>query len=356
MPKVPDLDMSEGSIASGGQTSFGADRQLWTPDKDKKPPSLVEQRVMEVAKQTRMAGMLDWLPGFGPRGGEAKPTPEPGPKPINYGAAKPMGEYPSDEAAEFAKSSGIGYGSVHEPYINNQTAKVYGEVRTNVTPGAKGKPGKSESRFVASTPAGQTISSLLDAVNDRTKSTDIDLTKPEFKDVRDRIGLAYTKAAMAVEANPIAKLGYDPKIVMSDVSGQKTNLSGAYRRPQLDKEGKEIQGTEGIYANLTDPSVLVHESIHRGVKLLEQNPEAVKLMNTLPSSAGGHEMLVRYMMVKHAGDPEKLGPSGREDEQRKRAIGIFEDKYWGKQHQATIDKLMDIAAEEVRKKRPGGPR
>lgn len=301
----------------------------------------------------QMAGLLDWL-GFGPRGTEAKPTPEPT-KVTNYGAAKPMGEYPTDFDAEEARRHGVGYGTIHEPYIDNKVAKVFGEVRSRTTKGGKGKPDKTESRFVAFTPEGQTVDTLLDAVNDRARSANIDLTKPEFKDVRDKIGLAYTKAAMAVEANPIAKLGYDPNLVMADVAGVKTNLSGAYRRPRLDKEGKEIPSTEGIYANLTDPSVLVHESIHRGVKLLESNPKAKELLDRLPGD-GGHEMLVRYMMVKHAGDPEKLAPSGKEDKQRKLALEIFENSYYGKERVDTMNKLMDLAAEEVRKKRPGGPR
>lgn len=50
MPKVPGLDMDEGSIASEGQTSFGADRQLFA---DKPLLSPVEQRVKAVAEATR---------------------------------------------------------------------------------------------------------------------------------------------------------------------------------------------------------------------------------------------------------------------------------------------------------------
>jgi len=55
MPKVPDLLMSQsdsmaGSLGSEGQTSFGADRQLFA---DKPILSLVEQRVKAVAEATR---------------------------------------------------------------------------------------------------------------------------------------------------------------------------------------------------------------------------------------------------------------------------------------------------------------
>jgi hypothetical protein len=356
MPRVPDLltrDRDTTDLGIGDQSMFASSNRLWTPDMDKKPPTLAEQEI-EASRQ-RTAGMFDWLTG--PRGGAAKPTPEPSPKTINYGAAAPLGQYPSDVDAEFAKSMGMGYGTVHEPYIDNQTARVYGEVRMVNQPKVKGKDVPSKAVFYADTGAGQTVSGIMNTINQH--STDIDLTKPEFKEVRNRIGNAYTKAAMAVEANSIAKLGYDPKLVVSDVSDVKTNLSGAYRRPPKEKEGTyDVRGAEGgeaIYANLTDPSVLVHESIHRGVRLLEKNPEAKALLDKLPD-AGGHEWLVRYMMYKHAGDPEQITPSGKPDQQRKSAVEYFEDKYWGKQHQATVNRLMEIAAQEVAKKRPGGPR
>jgi hypothetical protein len=310
--------------------------------------------------EVKVAGFFDTLGsifGLGSKPSEAKPTPEPVGKPITSYKPGAMKEYTSDADAEFAKASGFGYGTVHEPYINNQVAKVYGEIRTKTE--GKGKNQKTTDTFYANTADGKTVTQVLNAVNDRTKSVDIDLTKPEFKAVRDRIGLAYTKAALAVEANPIAKLGYDPKLVMSDVSGDKTNLSGAYRAPLKDKAGNNIENTEGIYANLTDPSVFVHESTHRGLRMLaERNPEAREIMNKIPELPGttGHEGIVRYLMVKHAGDPEKIGPSGNEDRQRKEALEMFDDKFWGKQHRQNIDKLMALAAQEVMKKSPGGPR
>jgi hypothetical protein len=55
MPKVPDLLTSQSdSLGSGPSTPFGAANQLWTPDRDKKPPSLAEQRIMAVAEATRI--------------------------------------------------------------------------------------------------------------------------------------------------------------------------------------------------------------------------------------------------------------------------------------------------------------
>ena len=71
------------------------------------------------------------------------------------------------------------------------------------------------------------------------------------------------------------------------------------------------------------------------------------------SDTTGHEGLVRYMMVKHAGDPEKLDAIWpRRISSVSRLLSLLEDKYWGKQNKANIDRLMEIAAEEVREEAP----
>lgn len=300
----------------------------------------------------QMAGLLDWL-GLGTRGTEAKTHPAEQEKfpTKDYGAAKPMGDYPSDFDAEEARRHGIGYGSVAEPYIDQKTTKVYGEVRTSTK--GKGKAATTTDTFYADSAEGRTVSQVLNAVNDKAKSANIDLTKPEFKGVRDRIGLTYTKAAMAVEANPLAKLGFDPKLIMMDVSNVKTNLSGAYRHPEKDKQGFEVG--EGMYINATDPSTVVHETMHRGIRMLkERSPRAKELLDSLPDF-GGNEMVVRYMMAKHMGDPEKVDPFGKEDKQRKAAIDMFENRF-GKEYVKKVNEVLKIAEDEVAKKRPGGPR
>lgn len=315
----------------------------------------------------RVAGMWDSIGKiFGFPGGEAKPTEEPV-KPGKSYIAKPMGEYPSDADAEFAKSHGFGYGTVAEPYIDQKTAKVYGQVRVQSAPPAKGKDkgGTTTQSFYADSAEGLTVSQILNAVNDKTRSVNIDLTRPEFKNVRDRIGNAYGKAALAVEGNAVAKLGFDPKMVMGDVSDVKTNLSGAYRNPNFPPRPND----EGIYAAMTDPSAVVHESIHRGINMLWDksegkgiyenrgaDPEFRKKLDKVWQDLPDEEMVVRYMMVKHAGDPEKLTPAGRPDKQRSQAIEMFESKYWGEKRVKAMDALMKLAEEEVGIKRPGGPR
>jgi hypothetical protein len=58
MPKVPDLltaQLDPGSLGSEGQTMFGSSNRLWTPDMDKRPPSLAEQEI-EAARQRTVWG------------------------------------------------------------------------------------------------------------------------------------------------------------------------------------------------------------------------------------------------------------------------------------------------------------
>jgi len=62
MPKVPDMERDEGSLGSGGQTAFAASNRLWTPDMDKRPPSLAEQQIESVRQRVAAGEHLDKRP------------------------------------------------------------------------------------------------------------------------------------------------------------------------------------------------------------------------------------------------------------------------------------------------------
>ena len=74
------------------------------------------------------------------------------------------------------------------------------------------------------------------------------------------------------------------------------------------------------------------------------NKEASDILRELDE-----ESVVRYLMVKYAGDPEK-GTGDIADQQRAEGLEMFE----GKSHQ--IDRLMEIAQKLVKDQRPRGPR
>jgi hypothetical protein len=270
-----------------------------------------------------------------------------------------MAQFPSDQDVEFAKSYGFGYGTVAEPFINQKTAMIYGDVSA-----AFG--GKKLAVFTARSAAGGKISEILNAVNDSSKNINVDLTRPENRDIRDRIGYTYAKTALAVQANPIADLGFDPKRIMVDTEigrAGEVNIGGLYGPKQ-----------DAIYANLVGPGNMVHESIHRGLKLLrdraagvgiwekhEPRPELAELLAKLPKP---EELVIRYMMVKYAGDVEneKRPDEGRLQgnevgaEQRAQAIKAFDDSFFGKERVKTVEAVMREAQRLIMEKRPGGPR
>jgi len=295
---------------------------------------------------------------FGIKPGEAalpppgQPTGIPLPQPRPGGA--PMRSYPDDAQAEFAKKNEFGYGSVADPYINQQTARIWAHI--NSIPQGKGKPPKEI--VTPYSGVGRTTQEIMAAIAD---AKHVDLNAPQYRAARDRIGQTYTKAAIAVEGSGVAKLGFDPKQIVADVSGVQTSLSGAYTPATDPNTGKRFPdadtdpATGQIYANVADPSVLVHESMHRGLDQLRQrNPEAAKIMASLPLS---EESVVRYLMIRHAGDAERfISGTEREDKGRNAALAAVSNSYFGPGYQAKIDRLEELAAEEVAKKRPGGPR
>jgi hypothetical protein len=338
LDKFPSYATEEEASARYNKMHDYMDRDTEFYQKNKDLPERIERQAM------------GWLNGLL---NKDKPTV------VQPAAPTNMGTFPSDEQAEFARSNGFGYGSVAEPYINGQTARVYGDVSAVYG-------GKKLAVFTARSAAGSKISDILEAVNDSTKNIGVDLTKPENRDLRDRIGYTYAKTAIAVEANPIAKLGFDPKRILVDTEigrAGEVNIGGLYGPKQ-----------DAIYTNLVGPGNMVHESIHRGLKLLrdraagvgiwekhEPRPELAELLAKLPRP---EELVIRYMMVKYAGDVEneKRPAEGRLSgnevgaEQRAAAIKAFDDSFFGKERVATVEKVMKEAQKLIMEKRPGGPR
>lgn len=176
----------------------------------------------------------------------------------------------------------------------------------------------------------------------------LDLGKIKNWDVRRELGPVFAQAALAANRNPIAALGFDPNRTVMDIMLKKGTLGGAY-----------LPSGDAIYANVsdTDPSSVVHESMHRGIKRLkEYSPRAKELIEKeLPDE----ESVVRWMMYSTMGDPEKdLGSIS--DKQRKGAIWWFDPAQAGNNFGAkrlkALAELMEIAVNMRKEQRPGGPR
>jgi hypothetical protein len=245
----------------------------------------------------------------------------PAPEPI---AAAPLSGYPTPEDAAYARKYDFGYGTGNEPYTQGNVARVVGEYR-----GPNFKPYSAEGL--------NSREAISLATNDEA-SRNLDLRTPGTSDVGDRMGTALAQAALAANRVPVAGLGFDPSRAAFDVKIQNPTIAGMYGRKE-----------DAIYAALNpDPSAIVHESIHRGLEKLRQNPDLAGLFARLPAS---EELLVRYLMATQAGDPEQGG--GKVDqEQRQSALDLIGNGFYRK----VLPELNRAAEEAYAARRPRGPR
>lgn len=251
---------------------------------------------------------------------------------ITESRAPLLSGYPSQADAKYALEQGFGYGSGNEPYIEARRARVMGNSDA------------SGNKFRAQSAAGLMLDAALSAVDDDKLGRMLDLDKMENWKLKEKLGTTFTQAALAANRNPIAALGFDPSRTVMDLVLKGANIGGAY-------EAKR----DAIYANVdaTDPSSVLHESIHRGLeKLRQSSPRAKELINRLPDE----ESVVRWMMYKYAGDPEK-GIGDASDKQREKAIRYFDEEKadWTGARQKALNELMELAANMRKDRRPRGP-
>lgn len=241
-------------------------------------------------------------------------------------SAPPLVSYPTTEDAAFARESGFAYGTANEPYVENKMARVL------ATPvwDREAKRWTVRPRSASGMSLGQATSAVDDggAVN-------VELGNEQK--LRKLLMEYYGRAALAANRSSIATLGYDPSRTVVDTEMGKSNFGGAYS-PSKD----------AIYAVASDPSAIIHESIHRGLQKLRKNPEIKDEISKVPE-----EMIVRYLMAKLMGDPEKEGGS-IDKQQRGDALHMIDKLGSGKDR---IVKFLEEAAQRmIAKQKPGGPR
>ena len=244
-----------------------------------------------------------------------------------------LSQYPSKEDIANARAAGVGYGSGNEAFTEGQTANVW------ASPSGKGKPARPLS------------------IGGSGGATAEEVTDPALRNsVRSSQDLAdsYMAAQTAISRSPISALGYDPHQIALDLqSGKKVSVAGMYN-----------PSTDSIYANAEFPSNLVHESTHRGLKILR---DAKVVPDTVWKQLPSEERIVRYIMAVHMGDPER-GAGKEADKQRDVALYSFgrdsndPQKYLStsselpRKTREALNSLTDIAAKYFASRKPGGPR
>jgi Large polyvalent protein associated domain 38 len=239
--------------------------------------------------------------------------------------------YPTKEDAAHAREAGFGYGDVQNMLFGDE-ARTLGRPERITVRDPKTKKVSASENWRSIGGAGKYLEELIASVDDNTKSRLTKITDPEM---RDNI----TRAALAANRTALATLGFDMRRLVLDTESKGTNFGGAYD-PK----------TDGMFVVGSEPSAMVHESMHRGIELVrKQRPE---LFKDWPSDR--EEMAVRWLMQKH-GDVES-GRGETADKQIAQAKTLYGDSYWGPSRRAALDKIEAAAAELLAQRRPRGPR
>jgi hypothetical protein len=241
--------------------------------------------------------------------------------------AAPLSSYPTPEDAMYARKYDFGYGTGNEPYTQGNVARVVGTHR---------RDGKN---FIPMSAEGMSTGEATALALDDRGSRNIDLKTPDTYPVGDQLGTTLAQAALAANRVPVAAYGFDPSRAAFDTQFTDPNMAGIYSRNK---------DTMYINANAPDPSAIVHESTHRGLNKLRQDPAVARILESLPDE----ETLVRYIMASQAGDPEK-GGGPIDVEQRDAAMKRFGN---GKNYGLFMDRLNRAAEDAIASRRPGGPR
>lgn len=149
--------------------------------------------------------------------------------------------------------------------------------------------------------------------------------------VSGEVSDALAQGYLAANRSALASLGFDPRAMVSVLGEKDLNVNGTY-----DPERDMVTNFAGR------PSTYTHESIHRGLEELRK--AGVNVDSKLPSA--GEEMFVRYLMRSRMGDNE-IGDVAKQ----------YRDLGDSRGHLAAQMKdFENIAAREVARRRPGGPR
>lgn len=173
---------------------------------------------------------------------------------------------------------------------------------------------------------------------------------PEFDDTTSPLTgeqkSALWKAKLAADKSPVAALGFDlmKTQVTPKGAGFPLTIAGAY------SPKKDVIWADGSYE-----SAPVHESIHRGMEELRKSAGDEAVDNALKDKFGvklSEEIVTRAMMLKHFGDVEKT-----EDPNAKAGNDQIERGRWILNNRPEVlDKLDKLAQEEIKKRKPMGPR
>lgn len=224
---------------------YGAQRALASSDDDKPDEDAAKNESFQVLNKIR-----DALSNIDALWSSSTPKVIPADKPTSY---------PSSADAAFARTSGIGYGSPNEAFIQGNRERVAPKMRGDI-----------DDQFA----------SALQKVNSSN-------VPPKEK---ERMADIYTKAQLVVNRSPISALGFDPRHIAIDTSGDQLTLGGVY-----------LSKSDQVWAGISESDSIVHEATHRGLQKLRDSGLLSDEESKWLKTGSREELLVRYLMEKYAG-------------------------------------------------------
>lgn len=163
-------------------------------------------------------------------------------------------------------------------------------------------------------------------------------TSPLTGEQRDQL----YAAKLAADKSPVAALGFDlSKMQYSPAgAGGPLTAAGAYAK------SKDVAWVDG-----SSKSVAVHESIHRGLNELRKAVGADEVRKAMTDKDGhvwDEEILTRATMQRHFGDVETDEKSNPDQ--------ISRGKNLATRYGYVLDAVEKLAQEEIKKRKPMGPR
>ncbi len=163
-----------------------------------------------------------------------------------------------------------------------------------------------------------------------------DKTRPISREQSDTL----TATKLAADKSPIAALGFDLT---------KLHISPPGSGPALTARGAFSAQKDSMWADTSEnPSAIVHESIHRGMnELRKAKPDEFQKI----AGEWKEEILTRALMLKYYGDVEVPGTAETiVQKQINPARKVLEKA------PDVLEKLERLAQEEIKNRKPMGPR
>jgi len=214
-------------------------------------------------------------------------------------AKKTVRTWPTGQEVGSARGVGLGYGSGQEGFVD----------------------GSGSARMVQFDGLPSSSISRVEDLAERERPTM----------VSGAVSDALAQAFLASNRSAVASLGFEPRRAAAITGVGDLNVNGSYS-PRLDR-----------MVNFTNnPSTYTHEAAHRGLE--KMRAAGLPVDQNLPMS--GEETWVRHLMRSTMGDPE-TGDIASEHRQKGDPNGNLAK---------SLKLLEGLAAKEIARRRPGGPR